>query len=118
MAKRLGTSGLISLSEIIVENRDNMTQYWDVDRVLNRFISDPTAFRSQMAKYNILVAGSLALQFFERVCWPESDMDVFLEEKDINLDEFGNYLEKEEQYALMLSTLPQRVSEMHELSQV
>lgn len=52
---------------------------WDVDRVLNRFVRDPAGLRSQMGRCDALISGSAALQFFERVTWKESDLDIFVE---------------------------------------
>ena len=52
---------------------------WNIDRTLRRFVRDPQALRSQMAKCEALISGSVALQFFERVVWPESDLDIYVE---------------------------------------
>lgn len=70
---------------------------WNVDRHLSRFVRDPQLFRSQMAIRNALVSGSLAVQFFERVVWKESDLDIFIQEgKDAKA--FGKYLTEKEGY--------------------
>ncbi|MCJ1267056.1 hypothetical protein MMC22_006941 [Lobaria immixta] len=50
-----------------------------------------------MAIRNALVSGSVAVQFFERVLWKESDLDIFIEEgKDAKA--FGKYLTEREGY--------------------
>ena len=54
-------------------------QHWNIDRDLLRFVEDPRRFRSQLGKCNGLISGSFALQFFERVAWEGSDLDLFVE---------------------------------------
>lgn len=42
---------------------------WDVDKALRHYVDDPKDFRSQMAKYDALIDGTFANEFFERaVC--------------------------------------------------
>lgn len=60
---------------------------------------DPQLFRSELGKHNALVSGSVALQFFERVVWRESDLDVFIEEGE-NAGTFHKYLTEKEYYKL------------------
>ena len=52
-----------------------------------------------MGKYGALISGSFAVQFFERVWWAESDLDIFVEcsEKAYELE---RYLCEEEGYHL------------------
>lgn len=64
---------------------------------------NPQHFRSQMAKYEALVSGSVALQLFERVVWKESDLDVFTR-WGTYAGEFGLYLIEEEGYKLEKTT--------------
>jgi hypothetical protein len=52
---------------------------WDINTRLKRFVSDPIGFRSELGRYGGLISGSFALQFFERVTWPESDLDIFVQ---------------------------------------
>lgn len=52
---------------------------WNVDRGLKRFVQDPKGLRSHMGIHNALISGSFAVQFFERVVWKDSDMDIFVE---------------------------------------
>ncbi|KAL9583902.1 MAG: hypothetical protein Q9212_002430 [Teloschistes hypoglaucus] len=54
--------------------------YWNFDRDLLRFVKDPRGLRGQLAKCDGFISGSFVLQFFERVCWEESDLDIFVEE--------------------------------------
>ena len=53
---------------------------WDVDRSLRRFVNDPRQLRAQLGKCEGLISGSFALQFFERVHWHDSDLDIFVEQ--------------------------------------
>lgn len=71
----------------------------NVDKTLRRFVSDPRGFRSQMAKHDALVHGSLPLQFFKGVVWDESDMDVVMQDGN-GVEAFGNYLINAEGYEL------------------
>ena len=56
-----------------------------------------------MARHDALVSGSFVLQFFERVTWRESDLDIFIEHGE-GANKFGSYLVDKEGYALNLST--------------
>lgn len=51
---------------------------FDVNRLLSRFISDPHSFRSLQARTATLISGSLAIQFFDRTFYPESDLDLYV----------------------------------------
>ncbi|KAL8763422.1 MAG: hypothetical protein Q9194_007353 [Teloschistes cf. exilis] len=50
---------------------------WNIDHRLLRFVKDPKALRSFMGKHDVLISGSFAIQFFERVTWKESDLDLY-----------------------------------------
>ncbi len=52
-----------------------------------------------MGLYDAVISGSFALQFFERVFWKDSDMNVFIK-KGAGADTFCPYLAEEEGYAL------------------
>lgn len=77
---------------------------WNVDRHLRRFVQDPQFFRSQMGKHNALVSGSVAVQFFERVFWKDSDLDIYIE-RGPNAHAFGEYLTKKEGYEFQKTSL-------------
>lgn len=64
---------------------------WNVDRALKRFVSKPVRFRQQMAKHDVLVSGSVALQYFERVVWKESDLDIYVQ-TGLNAEAMAEYL--------------------------
>lgn len=53
--------------------------HWNVDRDLLRFVRNPRRFREVLGKCDALISGSFALQFFERILWEGSDLDIFVE---------------------------------------
>lgn len=58
--------------------RDLIPSQWNIDKLLMRFLDNPKSFRGLMAKHDVLISGSLAIQFFQRFAWPSSDMDVYV----------------------------------------
>ena len=81
--------------------RSLLPSQWNVDKRLALFVDDVSLFRSQMAKYDALVTGSFALQLFDRVYWPASDVDVNIRD---GADAFEEYLCNAEGYKLKRST--------------
>jgi len=79
-----------------------LTTQWNVDRALRRFVKDPCLFRSKLGEYDALVSGSFALQFFDRVIWPESDLDIFM--RVGAQKHFEEYLCQSEGYTLNTET--------------
>ncbi|KAL8691236.1 MAG: hypothetical protein Q9218_003494 [Villophora microphyllina] len=75
-------------------------RHWNVDRDLLRFVKDPWGFRSQLARYDGLISGSFALQFFERVCWEESNLDIFSESGE-GAQTLEKYLKEKERYCFI-----------------
>ena len=53
-----------------------------------------------MGRNNAIVSGSVALQFFERVVWKDSDLDIFIRHGE-NAEAFEKYLTEEEGYKFM-----------------
>ena len=53
-----------------------------------------------MCEYEALISGSFVLQYFEKVLWEESDLDIFIKQGD-GADAFAQYLVKEEGYVLV-----------------
>lgn len=73
---------------------------WNINRLLKRFVVNPTAFRSAMAEVNAIISGSFALQFFERVEWTESDLDIYVHDvNDMYGQALGKYLQSVEGYS-------------------
>ena len=103
---------LLSIAEIVALTRtckalSNLYRYllpmhWDIDKNLRRFVDDPYRFRSQMGKCDALISGSFAVQFFERVTWTASDLDIFIQEGN-RANAFKEHLIKIEGYALVKS---------------
>ncbi|TFK82608.1 hypothetical protein K466DRAFT_500003, partial [Polyporus arcularius HHB13444] len=58
--------------------RDYLTRAFDVRRVLERFFPDVLAFRSLQARTGTLISGSVALQFFDRDSYPDSDLNLYV----------------------------------------
>lgn len=44
-----------------------------------------------MGRYDALVSGSAAIQFFDRVLWKEADLDIYIEKGEY-ADTFGELL--------------------------
>lgn len=75
------------------------SNHWNVDRDLRRFVKDPRRLREQLGQHNALISGSFVLQFFERVTWEKSDLDIFVGHRDVQ--SFRRYLVQEEGYRLV-----------------
>ncbi len=52
----------------------------DSNKRLRRFVDDPARFSSLIGRYDALISGSFAVQFFERVMWHDSDLDLYVED--------------------------------------
>src|ERR1700722_10611450 len=59
--------------------RYSQNRQWSINTHLERFVDDPLLFRSQLGKCCGIVSGSNALQFFDGVDYPESDMDIYFD---------------------------------------
>ncbi len=102
-----GICSLLSISAIIALTRtckalstlyqELLPQQWNVDLLLGRFVQDPLLFRSQLGRYDALVSGSFAVQFFDRVQWTDSDLDIYIK-GGVSTDAFGTYLCEAEGY--------------------
>ncbi|KAI1922088.1 hypothetical protein LOZ65_003594 [Ophidiomyces ophidiicola] len=51
---------------------------WNIDKSLVRFVKDPSFFRLCMQQTGTIISGSFALQFFDGVYWPESDLNMYV----------------------------------------
>ena len=76
---------------------DLRSREWNVDRLLCRFVAKPLALREVMRDHGAVISGSVALQFFERTCWKESDLDLFVVGED-GAVALGQHLETREGY--------------------
>ena len=55
-----------------------MRRAFKIDRLLLPYFPSPLAFRQLQARTGTLISGSTALQFFERVQYPDSDLDLYV----------------------------------------
>ena len=60
--------------------RNLLPAQWNVNRDLRQFVHDPNGLRSAMAKNDAVIAGSFALQFFERSTWRAADLDLYVQQ--------------------------------------
>jgi len=75
----------------------HLTERWNINKKLRRFVTDPKTFRSVLGSCDALISGSFAIQFFDGVVWEESDLDIFVECSE-NAARLIEYLETEERY--------------------
>ncbi|KAI1084987.1 hypothetical protein F5B20DRAFT_122961 [Whalleya microplaca] len=78
---------------------DIMANEWNINSKLGRFIKYPTEFRSQLGRFDALISGGFALQFLERVVWPESDLDIMVQDGE-NLEGLARFLVEVEGYEM------------------
>jgi hypothetical protein len=57
----------------------------------------------QMGKYDALISGSFAIQFFDHVSWTESDLDIYVEGEE-SAKAMGRYLVEQEKYKFVERT--------------
>jgi hypothetical protein len=77
--------------------RGAIRQEWSVDRLLGRFVAKPLALREVMRDHRAVISGDVALQFFERVVWTDSSLDLFIGGED-GAVALGHHLETREGY--------------------
>ncbi|CAJ2501734.1 Uu.00g045870.m01.CDS01 [Anthostomella pinea] len=82
--------------------RRHINASWDINAKLAQLFDKPIAFRAKLAQCNALIAGSFALQFFERVHWAESDLDIEVQ-VGANLDAMHDFLINEAGYQFSLN---------------
>lgn len=67
-----------------------MQEVFNVNTLLARFFHNPPSFRSLQARTGTLIAGSVALQFFDRALYPYADLDLYVHPR--HRREVGNWL--------------------------
>lgn len=67
-----------------------MAKAFNVNTLLRRFFSSPEDFRTLQARTQTLISGSVALQFFDRSFYPESDLDLYAPYRTFR--DVGNWL--------------------------
>ncbi|KAF2673679.1 hypothetical protein BT63DRAFT_476162 [Microthyrium microscopicum] len=94
----ISTADLLQLASTCHTARNAIYESeWNINSKLRPFLCDPVGFRNQLALCNGLISGSFALQFLERVTWPESDLDIFVED-GVDAECMCEYLIEEEGY--------------------
>ena len=58
--------------------QDYNCRAYNINRCLSRFFPNPNAFRRLQRETGLVISGSFALQFMERTCYPESDLDMYV----------------------------------------
>jgi hypothetical protein len=80
LVSSLDSLSVIRLSKTCRRLRRLHCDVWSgIDRLLRRFVKKPLALRGVMRDHRAVISGSFALQFFERVSWKESDLDLFVQ---------------------------------------
>ncbi|KPI41620.1 uncharacterized protein AB675_9044 [Cyphellophora attinorum] len=92
----LPTTSIQALSQTC---RPLRQQVLDVNRNLERFVTNARRLRALLGEHDALISGSFALQFFLAERWPGSDLDIFVRKGD-GANALGAYLETEENYVL------------------
>lgn len=72
---------------------------WNIDRRLEKFFADPRRFRKELKRADGVISGGFALQFFDRVEWSGSDLDICVQVGD-KAQQLAAYLETVEGYDL------------------
>ena len=101
MCSCLDILSIVRLSRTCKSLSTLQARIWDssrLNRLIGRFMVDPERFREELRKSNTVISGSLAVQFFDRVVWTESDMDLFVAEGK-NAKMLRRYLREEEGYS-------------------
>ncbi|RMZ88245.1 hypothetical protein DV736_g4532, partial [Chaetothyriales sp. CBS 134916] len=88
------------LSQTCRQLRRAYLERWRVDGRLRRFVQNPQHLRSELGKYASLISGSFALQFFAQEQWPESDLDIFVEQGPA-MESLERHLQEDEHYCLI-----------------
>ncbi|KAI5195366.1 hypothetical protein AUEXF2481DRAFT_83967 [Aureobasidium subglaciale EXF-2481] len=59
---------------------DSLPHDWNINSRLARFVSDPNAFRRLLGNNRALIVGSIIVQFFDRLRWDDSSLDILVQE--------------------------------------
>ena len=101
LSSYLGIAGLSVLYRVS-KNFSGLKEHlqksrFNINGRLSDFVADPDMFRSQLGKYDALISGGFALNFFESGHWKVPNLDVFIE-AGIRAEEFTNYIREYEGY--------------------
>jgi len=79
----LGIADIVALTRVSKALSTLYTDYvslhWNVDKHLARFVADPKALRHHMCLNRSLIVGSVPMQFFSRLSWKDSSLDILVE---------------------------------------
>lgn len=59
--------------------KESISRKWNVDKCLSRFVTHPKDFRYNLGLNQALIIGDVPLQFFSRLTWKESSLDILVE---------------------------------------
>jgi len=76
----IDTKSFLAVTQTCRQYRELQTVEWGINAKLSLFLEDPQDFRSQLGRCKALISGSFALQFFERILWPEADLEIMIEQ--------------------------------------
>lgn len=69
---------------------------WNIDRRLKEYFNEPSRVRSLMGECGALISGRFAVEFFERIKFPQRSLEIYVE--GINAKRFVTHLVKVEKY--------------------
>lgn len=79
----LGIADIVALTRVSKALSTLYTDYvslhWNVDKHLARFVADRKALRHHMGLNRSLIVGSVPMQFFSRLSWKDSSLDILVE---------------------------------------
>ncbi|THX27531.1 hypothetical protein D6D12_05446 [Aureobasidium pullulans] len=79
----LGIADIVALTRVSKALSTLYTDYvslhWNVDKHLARFVANPKALRHHMGMNRSLIVGSVPMQFFSRLSWKDSSLDILVE---------------------------------------
>lgn len=93
-----GLSALYQVNKTFYGLKEHLQKsHFNINKRLSDFVVHPDMFRSQLGKYDALISGGFALNFFDFGYWKVPNLDVFIE-AGIHAVEFTNYIRKHEGY--------------------
>ncbi|KAI0142240.1 hypothetical protein GGR57DRAFT_519804 [Xylariaceae sp. FL1272] len=78
LCQHLDTRDKLALRQTSTHIRQVLTP--SINSWLERFFTNPIAFRTELGHSDALISGSFVLQFLKGVVWKDSDLDIFVEE--------------------------------------
>lgn len=75
----------------------HLKERWNINKKLRRFVTNPQNLRTELGRYDALISGSFAIQFFDGVIWEESDLDIYVKRLEGDAP-IGKYLMSKEGY--------------------